>query len=128
MASAMAPTSWGSTVRPASPTTSSVAVPADVTTGVACAIASRTGRPKPSWWLGKQKSDAPAWSGPRSAAGTNPNRRTPMPARRSTAASSSFQPARPPITRSTSDRPRRPKASISAGTFLRGSMVPFQNT
>ena len=46
---AIASTSSGSTRTAAPPATSSIAVPDDVTTGVPDAIASSTGRPKPSY-------------------------------------------------------------------------------
>ena len=52
MPSAMDVSSSGSTRTATSPPTSSVAVPRDVRTGAPCAIASSTGRPKPSRRLG----------------------------------------------------------------------------
>ena len=128
-AAAMADGSSGSTVSPASPTTSAVAVPAEVTTGVPWAIASSTGRPKPSCRLGKQNDRRRGVERRQVGRGHEPD--APDPAARPTldgAPARRSSPRGPAITSSTSSRPRRAKASRSRGRFLRGSIVPSQST
>ena len=52
--------------------TSAMQVSAEVTTGVPCAMASRTGRPKPSQIEGKVKTRAPAYAQARSVSSRRP--------------------------------------------------------
>ena len=123
MPSAMASTSSGSTSTAAPPATSSVDVPALVTTGAPCDIASSTGSPKPSASLGYAKTVADAYSAGRSAAGTKPRNRT-------SAAIPSVAPPQPsgPATTSGSWAAARGTAAARRRRFLRGSSVPTNST
>ena len=101
--------------------TSSGAEPVVVTTGAPHAIASSTGRPKPSAIDGYTKRDAPRYSAIFSSSETKPSRRMrprrapPRSLRRSPSAP---QPGRPAITSSMRDVRARRTRVISAGHVL----------
>ena len=69
------------------------------TTGVSCAIASRTGIPKPSCRLGNANTSAPRYSAPNTGSPTRPRVRTRSPRRRAARARTPRPPANRPAPR-----------------------------
>ena len=109
----------GSTSTAAPPATSSVEIDSLVTTGVPCAIASSTGKPKPSHSDGYAITLAAAYRPPRNRSSTCPKNFTLSVA----ATETSPQPCAPATT-SGGKSARSLSASTSFAKFFRGSSVP----